>query len=109
MEKLQFLQENWIMITLVIMVIVYRKKILWEPLSGGNGHVHMDELAKFVIIALLVYTVYVEANRENLERPVFTDTFYLLLLGGVFSIAAIKPYTEYMKAKTEETQNAAKP
>lgn len=101
---LTFLLENWLMIILVVTVLWHRKKLLWEPLAGGNGHVQMDELAKFVIIGLLIFSVYVEATRENLDKQVFTDTFYLILLGGVFSIASIKPMMSMIKFRAKERE-----
>lgn len=97
------------MIILVVTVLWHRKKLLWEPLSGGNGHVQMDELSKFIILGLLIFCVYVEATRENLDKQVFSDTFYLILLGGAFSIASIKPITTMIKFRSKEREKPPEP
>lgn len=100
MEALfEFVTENYIMITVVVMTIIYRNKLIFEPLAGGNGKIQMDEIGKGVLIALLIYSVYVEANRTDMTTSVFSDSFYLILLSGVFAIASIRPVADILKHK----------
>jgi len=103
MEALfEFVTENYIMITVVVMTIIYRNKLIFEPLAGGNGKIQMDEIGKGVLIALLIYSVYVEANRTDMTTSVFSDSFYLILLSGVFAIASIRPVADILKHKYSE-------
>lgn len=100
-EFLTFLYENWFKLLLVIGMFLHRKEFI-IALRGGNGKAQMDELAKGAIVGLLVFTVYQEAYRADLTRQVFSDTFYLILISGVFSIAAIKPTMEVLAKKKDE-------
>jgi hypothetical protein len=86
-------EHFWTIVTLAV-VIRYRKSIyndlFFTPLAGGNGKVQMDEAAKAVIIAVLLWCVARDGYRTH-EWPYFSGTFYATLLAGLFSIAAIKP------------------
>lgn len=86
---MNFLIENWLMITTVVMLIVYRQKMIWEPLSGGNGHLSMDECAKALLLAVFAWGVWREGTRADLSQRVFDDTFFLILVSAVFAIANI--------------------
>jgi len=91
---LDFILANIWTLLLIAVVILYGKKIyqdlLFTPLAGGNGKVQMDEMAKAVILAVFVYSVYIEAHRKTVEH-VFTDMYFASLLLTVCAIAAIKP------------------
>lgn len=84
-----FLLENWLSLTLVVSLIIYRKKLIWEPLSGGNGHVQMDELAKALLLFLFGWGVWREGTRTDLNLRVFDDTWFLILASAVFAIANV--------------------
>lgn len=100
-EFLAFLYDNWFKLLLVIGMFLHRKEFI-VALRGGNGKAQMDELAKGAIVGLLIFTVYQEAYRSDLSKQVFSDTFYLILISGVFSIAAIKPAMEVWASKNDE-------
>lgn len=89
MEHIEFFKENWLMITVVFTLIIYRKKMIWEPLSGGNGHLSMDECAKALLLAVFAWGVWKEGTRSDLSQRVFDDTFFLILVSAVFAIANI--------------------
>lgn len=101
MELLTFLLANWLQITAVICLIVYRKKLIWEPLSGGNGHVQMDELSKAVIVGLVIYSVAKEANRPDLDKHIFSETYFLILLSGLFSIAGLPILEKFLEQRRQ--------
>lgn len=96
-QIIPFLIDNWILLTLVVVLLIYRRQLIFDPLAGGNGKIQMDELAKGVIVGAFIYAVYKEGERNDLSQVVFNDTFYAILLAGVFAIAAIKPVTEIFK------------
>lgn len=101
-----FLLENWLVLTLVTLLIVYRKKLIWEPLSGGNGHVQMDEVAKALIMFSFMWGVWKEGTRTELDKRVFDDTYFLILVSAVFAIANIKvDLTQMLNKKEKQPPN----
>ena len=105
-EFLAFLYENWFALTVVVLVIVYRQKLIWEPLSAGNGHVSMDEAAKGILLVVFGWGVWKEGTRIDLDKRVFDDTFFLILVSAVFAIANIRvDISQIMtKKKTHEVE-----
>lgn len=104
---INFLYENWFALVVVAMVIIYRQKLIWEPLSAGNGHVSMDEAAKGIILVVFGWGVWKEGTRVDLDKRVFDDTFFLILVSAVFAIANIRvDISQIMsKKKTHEVIN----
>lgn len=86
--------------------ITYNREILWktlylEPIRGGNGVVKPDELAKWVMTALLVYVVLQITTPEAL--------IYIagMLITGVAAIAGIQLHNSKQKLKDENTEKTS--
>lgn len=86
----------------IAFVFIYREKLVFEPLSGDDRKIQMDELGKAVILAVFVFCVYQEAYRGDMEQHIFSDMFYFILLGAVFAIAAIKPVMDFASFKKDD-------
>lgn len=103
---LQFLSNNGFDILLLIVLIIYRQQLVFNPLKGGNGIVQMDEAGK----ALILLVFYRSANAERLrqtEYNVFPDAYWYALLGAVILIAGLKE-GKHMFIKSKEKSDGAK-
>lgn len=98
-EVIAWLKINWVFLTMLTAMAWYGKTgfklFIFEPLAGGNGHIQMDELAKGIVLGILILATYKDGSRLH-EWPYFSDAFYAILLAGVFGIAAIKPATDVL-------------
>jgi len=105
---LTWIWENIWQLIAVGILLRYGKRlakiVLFDPLAGGNGKVQMDELAKAIILAVFVFSAYIEATRIT-EHHVFSDTYFFSLLLSVCAIAAIKPVFENMKNFRKDDEN----
>lgn len=94
-------EHFWTMVAL-LGILVYGKtihdKYVFTPLAGGNGKIQMDELAKGIIMAILIWAVQRDGYRGH-EWAYFSDVFYATLLAGIFAIAAIKPVTSVLNTR----------
>lgn len=92
----EWVQNHFIAIIVAIFIFIERKTLynalFLQPIRGGNGVTQMDELAKYVIVVLLV------AEWATKRDPVIMGE----LLGGVFAIAGLKHLAE-KKKKHEQT------
>jgi hypothetical protein len=106
-----FVGEHFWTITAITFAAIYRKAIykdfIFTPLAGGNGKVQMDEAAKGVIIAVLLWCVARDGYRNH-EWAYFSGTFYATLLAGLFAIASIKPITAILNAAKDDKPNTDK-
>ena len=89
------------------LVVLNIKKIIQifilQPLQGDDERTSMNELAKFVILGLLIFTIH--ANKVRItEYQTYSDTTIGYLIGGVFSIAAINPIASIFRKKKEEEE-----
>jgi hypothetical protein len=86
------------------------KEYIHDPLSGPDGKIQMDELAKGIVMGILIWSVYRDGYRLH-EWPYFSDGFYAALLAGIFAIAAIKPIANVLNARyngqNKSVQNTA--
>jgi len=102
-----FITNFWICLILGL-CLVYKneiyKKFIFDPLAGGNGKIQMDEMAKGVVIGIIIWAVQRDGYRTH-EWAYFTDTFYAALLAGLFAIAAIKPVASVMKHNKTKNDN----
>lgn len=109
---LAWLRANYVFLTMIGLGIWYGKtafkELIFTPLAGGNGKVQMDELAKGIVLTVLVLASYVDGNRTH-EWPYFSDSFYAILLAGVFGIAAIKPATEVLTNYFQKSPTPTEP
>lgn len=100
----QFLLDNGFDILLLVVLIIYRQKLVFDPLKGGNGVVQMDEAGK----ALILLVFYRSANAERLrdtEYNVFPDAYWYALLGAVILIAGLKQGRDlFNKSKEKEKE-----
>lgn len=98
-DSIAWLKLNWMFLTMLVIAAWYGKTgfkvFIFEPLAGGNGHIQMDELAKGIVLGILILATYRDGNRIH-EWTYFSDAFYAILLAGVFGIAAIKPATDVL-------------
>lgn len=94
-----WLKVNYVFLTLMGLGIWYGKtafkELIFTPLAGGNGKVQMDELAKGIVLVVLILAAYKDGNRTH-EWSYFSDSFYAILLAAVCGIASIKPATEVL-------------
>lgn len=73
----------------IIIFVIWRERLVFTPLAGGNGVVQMDELSKGVIMVVFYLSSRAEAFRAH-EYHVFSDAYWYALLGCVALIAGIK-------------------
>ena len=107
----EFLLEYFWSLVAIMLVLVYGRTVykdfIFTPLAGGNGKIQMDELAKGIVLAILIWAVHRDGYRTH-EWTYFTDAFYAALLAAIFAIASIKPVTSVLNAvkkKDTPTQN----
>jgi hypothetical protein len=117
MEKLIEIY-NWMynhigMIAFVLFVI-WERKVLFrglflEPIRGGNGKTQMDELAKWIMIWLLVGMVYFEG--ASVEQ-VFPESWGWALIAGIFLIAGyektVHGIVEYLSRRDKDNKKPEK-
>lgn len=105
-DLLTFLYANWFALTVVVLVIVYRQKLIWEPLSSSDGYISMDECAKAIILVFFGWGVWREGTRADLDKRVFDDTFFLIMVSAVFAIANIRvDISQIMSKKQTSTES----
>lgn len=99
-EVLQWIWAHALHLIGLFILIRYWKPIytdlVFSPLAGGNGKVQMDEAAKGVILMVFVGSATADALRTT-EYRVFSDGYYLSLLGVVALIAGIKHGVQLMR------------
>jgi hypothetical protein len=61
---------------------------IFKPLAGGNGVIQMDEMAKAVLLIMIVRS---SLKEEKAIGQVFPDVYWICIFGAVCAIAAIKP------------------
>lgn len=86
---ISFIADNYVTITLLIFIIIYHKKLIWEPLAGDDNRLQMDEAAKGGILLLTFCSAYVEGTRDH-EWPYFSEAYWWALMFALFSIAGVK-------------------
>ncbi len=94
-------EHFWTIIVFIGIMIFGRtihNKYIFEPVAGADGKVKMDELAKGIIMGILIWSVQRDGYRSH-EWPFFSDVFYATLLAGIFAIAAIKPVTAVLHTR----------
>ena len=103
---------SWIWVNIfklgILSLILFNiKKIIdifiLQPIQGDDKHTSMDELAKYVILALLCAAMYVNGTRETEWAP-YSDATIAVLIAGVFSIAAIKPVVGIFTPKEKDSK-----
>lgn len=87
-------------IVLVKLKTVIRIFIL-EPLQGDDKKTSTNELAKFILLACLIWTLQVNGARETQWAP-YSDATIAALIVGVSAIAAIKPIVGVLGKRKEE-------
>lgn len=101
---------SWIWVNIfklgfISLIILNIKKIIkvfiLQPLQGDDEKTSMNELAKFVILGLLIFAMHANKVRDT-EYQTYSDTTIGYLIGGVFSIAAINPIASIFKKRKEE-------
>jgi hypothetical protein len=66
---------------------IYRIYV-FDPLAGGNGKIQMDEMAKAILLIMIICASIKEgASAEQL----YPDMYWVSIFAGVCGIAAIKP------------------
>ena len=95
---------------MIMMFTIYRERLLFKPLAGGNGVVQMDELAKGIILVVFYLSARAEAFRAH-EYHIFTDAYWYALLGCVAIIAGIKSaaFARITQGKEKESPKKATP
>lgn len=94
-----FLEHFWAIVAIGGIFIYgksFYRKYIFDPLAGGNGKIQMDELAKGVVVAIIIWAVQRDGYRTH-EWAYFNDAFYAALIAGLFAIAAIKPIASVLK------------
>lgn len=92
---------------LLVTIGIYMRKIIEffiiQPLQGDDNRTSMNELAKFIVLSCLVWTIYANGVRENEWQP-YSDTTIATLTAGVFSIAAINPLSKMIARRKEDDE-----
>lgn len=88
-QIISFIADNYITITLMVFIIVYHKKLIWEPLAGDDNRVQMDEAAKGGILLLTFCSAYAEGTRTH-EWALFSDAYWWSLMFALLTIAGMK-------------------
>lgn len=86
----------------IVVFFIYRERLIFTPLAGGNGVVQMDELSKGVIMIVFYLSARAEAFRTH-EYHIFSDAYWYALLGCVSLISGIKSgvFHKLMNGKKE--------
>lgn len=102
-----FLDHFWSVVACIAVLFygrTFHERYIFTPLAGGNGKIQMDELAKGVLIAILLWSVNRDGYRVH-EWTFFSDAYYAALIAGLFAIAAIKPAASILKNYKNGTSN----
>jgi hypothetical protein len=95
---MQVISDMWALFvdnfTLIVFAVftVWERKVLFrglflEPIRGGNGKTQMNELAKWVMVWVLVYMVHLEG--QGVEQ-VYPESWGWAIIMGIFLIAGYK-------------------
>ena len=96
--------DNFSLVVFAVFVL-WERKVLFkglflEPIRGGNGKTQMDELAKWIMIWMLVYMIHLEG--QSVEQ-VFPESWGWAIIMGIFLIAGyqetVKVFGEILKDK----------
>jgi hypothetical protein len=60
---------------------------IFTPLAGGNGKIQMDEMAK-VILLIMIISASIKEGRTS--QQVYPDSYWTFLFMAVFGIAGLK-------------------
>ena len=105
---LSWIWVNLFKLGLLGILVVNIKKVInifiLQPLQGHDNHTAMDELAKYIILGLLIWVIYVNGARTTEWAP-YSDATIGILVGGVFAIAAIQPVTSIFKKKDKDSKS----
>jgi hypothetical protein len=108
---ISWLRDNYVFLTLMGLGIWYGKlafkELIFTPLAGGNGKVQMDELAKGIVLVVLILASYKDGTRTH-EWQYFSDSFYAILLAAVCGIASIKPAAQVLNNYFTKKDNNGK-
>jgi hypothetical protein len=74
------------------------KTYVFDPLAGGNGKIQMDELAKAVLVIMIIRASIKEGASPD---QVYPDIYWISLFASVCAIAAIKPAFGKKEVKNE--------
>lgn len=91
-------------IILLTILIIYREKLIFKPLAGGNGVVQMDELSRGIILLVFYVSARAEMKRVH-EWSTFSDAYWYALIGGVFLIAGLKDGLSLLTKKKEDEKH----
>jgi hypothetical protein len=106
-EFLAWLWEYRLELLVVALVLFYGKSFyttyIFNPLAGGNGKVQMDEIAKAILLVMIVKA----SQREGKSvEQVYPDIYWIMLFASVCAIAAIKPgFAAFKKVKDGLSEN----
>jgi hypothetical protein len=102
---LSWIWSNIFKLGILSIILLNIRKVLdifiLQPLQGDDKKTSMNELAKFIILGLLVWVIYVNGARTTQWAP-YSDATVAALIGGVFAIAAIKPVAVALSRKPED-------
>jgi hypothetical protein len=66
----------------------FYRTYIFDPLAGGNGKIQMDELAKAILLVMIVRA----SIKEGLTaEQMYPDVYWLSIFAAVCVIAGIKP------------------
>ena len=96
-EILNWVLDNLLLLLIIVILIWERhtlyNSLLLQPLRGGNGVTQMDELAKYVMLVILVYMTYREGETEG---SVYPESVFWAMIIGVALIAGIKEFAQVL-------------
>ena len=79
----------------IAMFIIWNLKGIISAFKGNNGNWQVDEVAKFVMVILLVFMTVKEANRTH-EWRIFTDWMFAIFVFGLFFMAKMEDVIDKM-------------
>jgi len=96
-DYLTLLFDNLGLILLVGLILWERStlynSLLLQPLRGGNGITQMDELAKYVMLCILIYMIYMEGK---VVGSLYPESVFWAMIIGVALIAGIKEFAQVL-------------
>lgn len=84
---------------IVVAIILYKKRdqlfesLFLQPIRGGNGVTQSDELAKYSLIGLLIFMVYIE--RQPGEQ--YASEIFMFIAASVAGLAGLKRHYDHIK------------
>jgi len=80
--------------------LVTNIKGIFGALKGKDGKWSVEEIAKAVIIGIIIYMVYIEANRLT-EWHVFSDVSFMTFVAGLFFLAKMEAVVTLIRGHKE--------